>query len=152
MSRLIRRLAPIAPPAFAVLQDLLLVILRIWMLRVFFLSGLQKINSWDTTILLFENDYDVPLLPPDIAAYLATAAELGLPLLLVVGLGGRFAAAGLFILNIVAATSYPDISDVGLKDHYYWGALLAVLAIFGPGRAALDTFVLRFFKKRYGLN
>jgi len=152
MSRLIHRLAPVVPPVFAALQDLLLVVLRIWMLRVFFFSGLQKISSWDSTMLLFENDYDVPLLSPDIAAYLATAAELGLPILLIAGLGSRFAAAGLFILNIVAATSYPDISDVGLKDHYYWGGLLAVLAIVGPGRAALDTFVLRYFKKRYDLN
>lgn len=151
MSSPIVRLAPFAKGFFAILQDLVGIALRIWMTRVFFLSGLVKLRSWDTTISLFENEYDVPLLSPEIAAYLATAAELGFSALLLVGFGGRFAAFGLFILNIVAATSYPDISEAGVKEHYYWGAMLAILIAYGPGRAALDTLILRACKARYGL-
>lgn len=69
---------------------------------VFFQSGLAKIASWDATLWLFEEGtYVVPLLPPVPAAYLGTAAELCLPVLLVLGLGGRFAALALFAVNIV---------------------------------------------------
>lgn len=77
--------------------------LRLFLANVFFKSGLTKIQTWDSTLYLFREEYHVPLLPPDFAAYLATSAELGLPVLLMFGLFGRFAALGLFILNAVAA-------------------------------------------------
>ena len=89
------------------LQPLLLLLFRLWIANVFFKSGLTKIDDWDTTLLLFTEEYHVPLLPPAIAALLATAGELGLSALLALGLGARFAAAGLFILNAVAVISYP---------------------------------------------
>ena len=66
---------------------------------MFFKSGLQKIDNWDSTLFLFNDVYAVPVLPPALAAWLATAAELALPVLLVVGLASRFGALGLFILN-----------------------------------------------------
>ncbi|UGA36772.1 DoxX family membrane protein [Chromobacterium haemolyticum] len=81
------------------LQPLLLLLFRLWIANVFFKSGLTKIDDWDTTILLFTEEYHVPLLPPAVAAALAAAGELGLSALLALGLGGRFAAAGLFILR-----------------------------------------------------
>jgi putative oxidoreductase len=71
---------------------------------------------------------------------MGTAAELGLPMLLIAGLGTRFAALALFVFNIVAVVSYPDLSDAGLKDHMLWGALLLVLAVYGPGKFSLDRF------------
>ena len=67
--------------------------LRLWVAAVFFRSGLTKVQSWDTTILLFTNEYHVPLLSPELAAVLGTAAELVLPVFLALGLGGRLAAA-----------------------------------------------------------
>jgi putative oxidoreductase len=101
-------------------------------------SGWLKISGWDTTLLLFENDYHVPLLPPHLAAVMGTAGELCLPVLLALGLAGRFGAAGLSVVNLVAAISFADISDLGLQDHLLWGMLLLVTLFHGPGRLSLD--------------
>ena len=128
------------------LQPLFALALRVYIFRVFFLSGLTKIRSWDSTLALFANEYHVPLLPPDVAAVLGTVAELGLPLLLLVGLGTRFTAIALFVFNIVAVLSYPDLSDAGVKDHVLWGALLLLTFFYGPGKLALD----RWLAKRSG--
>ena len=119
--------------------------IRIWVGMVFFQSGLTKIQSWDTTLSLFENEYAVPLLPPQLAAYMGTAAELALPIFLVLGLGGRLSAAALFVFNIVAVLSYPDLGEVGLKDHQYWGLLLLIPLLHGPGRISIDHFIRRRF-------
>jgi putative oxidoreductase len=113
---------------------------------VFWKSGLTKIQSWDSTLALFEYEYAVPLLPPHAAAYLGTTVELSLSPLLALGLGGRLPALGLFLFNIVAATSYPDLSDAGLQFHILWGLMLAVILTRGPGRWALDTLVCRWLK------
>jgi putative oxidoreductase len=75
-----------------------------------------------------------------------TAAELGLPLLLALGLAGRFAALGLFVFNIVAVISYPDLSEVGRQHHVYWGLLLAMLAVHGPGLLSADGWFARHCK------
>jgi putative oxidoreductase len=112
--------------------------IRLLIATVFFKSGLTKIASWDTTLLLFQSEYSVPLLPPELAAYLGTAAELALPVFLVLGLRTRVAALALFVFNLVAVISYPDLSAVGLKDHQYWGLLLLVTLLHGPGRFSLD--------------
>ncbi len=74
--------------------------LRLFLANVFFKSGLTKIQNWDSTLYLFSDVYQVPLLNPEVAAYLATGAELVLPVVLVAGLFGRIATAGLFILNL----------------------------------------------------
>lgn len=117
--------------------------IRIWVGMVFFQSGLTKILSWDTTLSLFENEYAVPLLPPQLAAYMGTAAELVLPFFLVLGLGGRLSAAALFVFNIIAVVSYPDLGEVGIKDHQYWGLLLLVALLHGPGKISVDHFLRR---------
>lgn len=115
--------------------------LRLYLANVFFKSGLTKIQSWDSTLYLFSDVYAVPLLPSDVAAYLATGAELGLPILLVLGLFGRFAASGLFILNAVAAISYPDLSEAGLNQHVYWGLMLAVLLFTSRWQWSFDIWL-----------
>ena len=119
--------------------------IRAFVANVFFQSGLTKIASWETTLLLFESEYAVPVLPPVLAAYLGTAAELVLPVLLLFGFGSRFAALGLFILNIIAVISYPGLSEVGLKDHQYWGLLLLVTLFHGPGKLSIDYLLNRRF-------
>jgi putative oxidoreductase len=111
--------------------------------RVFWNSGMTKIQSWDTTLMLFEYEYAVPLLPFELAAVLATAVELIAPVLLLLGLGARFGALALFVLNYVAAIAYPDISIAGLKDHYLWGTLLAVTFLHGPGMFSADHFLAK---------
>lgn len=117
--------------------------LRLWVARVFWNSGLQKTASWDSTLMLFEYEYAVPLLPFDVAAYLATGVELAAPILLVLGLGTRAGALALFILNYVAAISYPDLNIAGIKDHMLWGTMLAITFFHGPGKISIDYFVQR---------
>lgn len=122
--------------------------LRLFLANVFFKSGLTKIKTWDSTLYLFSDVYQVPLLNPEVAAWLATGAELGLPVLLVLGLFGRFAAAGLFILNAVAVTSYySELSEAGLNQHLYWGMLLAVLLVLSRGTWSVDFWLERRLQK-----
>jgi len=127
--------------ALSYLTPVLDLAMRLWVARVFWNSGLTKIQSWDTTLMLFEYEYAVPVLPFELAAVLATGVELIAPVLLVLGLGTRFGALALFVLNYVAAIAYPDISPAGLKDHYLWGALLAVTFFHGPGKLSVDHFL-----------
>lgn len=114
---------------------------RIYVGQAFFLSGLTKIRDWDTTIALFTDEYKVPLLAPAAAAVMGTAGELLLPVLLVLGLGGRFAALGLSVVNAVAVISLAEIAPAALQQHVFWGSLLAGLAIFGPGAWSLERLV-----------
>jgi putative oxidoreductase len=124
-------------------QPLFGLAVRVYVAQVFILSGLTKLNDWSITLALFENEYHVPLLPVPLAATLGTGAELLLPTLLALGLASRFAAAALFVFNIVAVISYPDLSDAGLKDHMLWGGLMLVTLFHGPGKLALDAWLLR---------
>ena len=112
---------------------------RLYVAQVFFASGLTKLRDWGTTVALFTDEYAVPLLSPELAAILGTTGELVLPALLVLGLGGRFAALGLSVVNGVAVISLADIAPAALQQHITWGVLLAALAIFGVGRWAVDT-------------
>ncbi|MGA8863269.1 MAG: DoxX family protein [Gallionella sp.] len=132
------------PEYLAPLMDLGL---RLYIADVFFKSGWTKIQSWDSTLYLFNDVYHVPLLPPDVAATMAAGAELGLSVLLVLGLFGRFAASGLFILNIVAVISYSDLSEAGLNQHLSWGILLGVLLILSRGNWSIDSWLERRLQK-----
>ena len=129
--------------------DLASLAARAYLAQVFFLSGLTKVRDWDTTLLLFTEEYKVPLLSPGLAAVLGTGGELLLPLLLLLGLGGRFAALGLSVVNAVAVLSLPDIAPAALQQHITWGVLLAVLALYGVGRWSLDHALLRPLLSRW---
>lgn len=95
----------------------------------------MRTGGWETTIALFSDEYHVPLLPPELAAWLGTGAELLLPCLLVLGLGGRIAAIGLLVLNAVAVLSLGDVAEAALQQHVFWGSLLIGLALWGAGRS-----------------
>ena len=125
------------------LQPLFALALRLYVARVFFTSGLIKLQNWPSTLALFENEFHVPVLSASSAAVIGTGAEILLPVLLTLGIGTRFSAIALFVFNIVAVMSYPDLSDAGLKDHILWGALLLVTLVYGPGRIAVDSLLLR---------
>lgn len=125
-------------------------LIRVLVAGVFFNSGLTKIPNWSSTVSLFENVYAVPLLPPELAALLGTGVELVFPVLLLFGLGTRLAAAVLFVFNIVAVISYPDLGEVGLKDHQTWGLLLLVTLLHGPGKWSLDHLLGRRLFDRLG--
>jgi putative oxidoreductase len=114
---------------------------RLGLAWIFYKSGLNKFQSWDTTVFLFENEYAVPLLAPNLAAGLATFVELVMPVLLAIGLAGRFAAFVLFVFNIVAVVSYPALNLHGQLDHLWWGALLLIPVLRGPGTWSIDHFI-----------
>jgi putative oxidoreductase len=111
--------------------------------NIFFKSGLTKLNDWSSTLALFHDVYQVPLLPPTLAAYVGTAGELALPVLLVLGLAGRFAGAGLFIVNLVAALSLmtDDFSPAAQAQHTLWGVLALMIALWGAGRWSADRLI-----------
>lgn len=111
---------------------------RIYVAWVFFKSGLTKLNDWESTLLLFEYEYAVPVLDHITAAYLATAGELILPVLLALGLFTRKAAIGLFIVNYVAVISLEDIPAAALNLHYIWGLMLLANIIWGAGKLSAD--------------
>ena len=120
-------------------------LLRIWIANVFWKSGLTKVSNMSTTMFLFEHEYSVPILSVELAAYLATAAELVLPLLLVFGLAGRAAAGALFVFNAVAVISYPTLNAFGIAQHQVWGVMLLVLLLRGPGKISIDHFIRKRF-------
>lgn len=117
--------------------------LRLHVAAVFWKAGLAKAQSWETTVLLFEYEYQVPLLAPVVAAVLATVSEIAFSALLALGLGGRAAAAALSAVNVVAVLSYPGLMEAGLEDHRVWGLMLALLVLRGPGKISFDHLVAR---------
>jgi len=116
---------------------------RLWVARVFWNSGVESLRDWEMTVDLFTNEFHVPLLSPLMAAVLGTGVELIFPVFLALGLAGRFSAGVLFIFNIMAVVSYPALNEVGLKDHIYWGILLLVSLLHGPGRISIDHLIRR---------
>ena len=84
------------------------------MARVFWYSGLTKISSFDSTIYLFEYEYKVPVIPPEIAAYLATITELSMPVFLILGLFSRLACLPLIAMTLVIQFTYLE-----LVEHLY---------------------------------
>lgn len=122
-------------------QPLALLGARLLVAQAFFASGLTKIRDWDTTLLLFEDEYQVPLLAPELAAWLGTGGELVLPVLLALGLAGRFAAAGLSVVNVVAVLSLATIAPAALMQHQLWGVLLLLVVLWGPGRWSVDALL-----------
>ena len=117
--------------------DLIILLARICVGTVFLRSGLLKVKGWTagTTLALFESEYPLPVIPPETAAYLATAAELSLPILLFAGLLTRFAALGLLIMTLVIQIFvYPNAFDT----HGTWAVAFLLLMKYGAGRLSLD--------------
>jgi putative oxidoreductase len=125
------------------LQPLLLLGFRLYVARVFFLSGMTKIDDWSITLALFSNEYHVPVLPPALAAVMGTATELSMPILLALGLVTRFGAFVLFFFNIIAVVSYAALPDIAVKDHVLWGTMILVIQLCGPGKISLDHLLGR---------
>ena len=123
------------------LQSLALLGARFYVAWVFFASGLTKLRDWDSTLFLFEEEYSVPFIPFELAAYLGTAGELILPILLILGLASRFGALGLTVVNIVAVVSLTEIAPAALYSHVIWGLLLLQVVLFGAGKLSLDSLL-----------
>lgn len=142
--------AKILRPIFILLdalKDVGDLVVRIWVAKIFFESGLSKIVDWGSTIVLFKYDYAVPVISPVLAAYLGTAAEFVLPVLLVLGLGGRFFVFIFFMYNIICVLSFNFLwtaaGVTGLEDHVNWGLLLMMLMFHGSGRISVDYLIHR---------
>ncbi len=119
----------------AVPYALLALPLRVALATVFWNSGTTKLASWDTTIALFTDEYRLPLLPPEIAAYMAASIELSAPILLVLGLLTRPTAAVLLTMTLVIEIFvYP----LAWPTHIQWAAMLLVLLCRGPGAISVD--------------
>ncbi len=111
---------------------------------VFFQSGRTKVEGLfsikSSTFFLFEHEYALPVIPVELAAYLATIAEHTLPVLLWIGLGTRLAATGLLGMTLVIQTFvYPD----AWVTHGLWAAVLLYLILRGPGRLSVDAWLAR---------
>lgn len=120
---------------------------RIYVSWVFLKSGYLKLSDWGSTVALFEYEYHVPLLPPTLAAILGTAGELVFPVLLILGLFGRMSALGLQAVNVLAVISYSHVLfqegfAAAIGQHYLWGYILAVLALYGPGAWSMDNWLV----------
>ena len=125
---------------------LLGLIIRVGIADVFWRSGQTKVSGWhvtQTTVQLFRDEYKVPLLPPEIAANLASIQEHLFSVLLVIGLASRLSALGLLGMTaVIEIFVYPE----NWPDHLLWaGALLYVLTR-GPGELSLDALICRKFR------
>ena len=125
-------------------ESLLLLVARLGIAAVFFQSGRTKVEGWltitDSTYYLFDTDYKLPFVPPELAAPMATYAEHLFPILLVLGLGTRFAALGLFgMTTVIEVFVYPD----AWPTHLSWAALLLPLIAKGGGALSLDRLLRR---------
>jgi putative oxidoreductase len=121
-------------------QAVLQLLLRLGVAAVFWRSGMLKLESFEFTVFLFRDEYRVPLLPPELAAYLATAAELVTPVMLVLGLGARLAALTLLgMAFVIQVFVYPS----SWPEHLMWAAILAYILARGPGPISLDHLLRR---------
>jgi len=140
----LNRANALAAAALASIQPAFLLVLRVYVSWQFLKSGWLKLQDWETTRFLFEEEYRVPLLSPAVAAVLGTAGEIVFPVLLIVGLLGRYAALGLFAVNVMAVVAYAHVLtgdgfEAALGQHYLWGWMLATLLVVGPGRLSTDA-------------
>ena len=119
---------------------LLAIPLRLALATVFWNSAMAKLASWDTAVALFTDEYRVPVLPPELAAYMAVSIELTAPILLVLGLATRPTAAVLLgMTTVIEVFVYPQ----AWPTHLQWAAMLLVLLARGPGKISLDEMIRR---------
>jgi len=113
---------------------------RVAIATVFWNSGMTKLADWNATIALFTDEYQVPLLPPELAANLALAIELTTPVLLILGLLTRPAA--LVLLGMTAVIEI-FVYPLAWPTHIQWAAMLLVLLCRGAGAFSLDSVIAR---------
>lgn len=134
----------LSPRISALYQDLLLFMARLFPAAVFLQSGRTKLNGWqlnDSAVYLFREEYRLPLLAPETAAWLAAGAEHVFPLLLILGLATRFSALALLGMTLVIQTLvYPG----AWPTHGTWALAFLLLLRHGGGRFALDALIGRY--------
>ena len=118
---------------------------RLALAKVFWSSAQTHLASWDTTLYMFANTYNVPLLPPHLAAYLAVTIEVVTPWLFVLGLFTRLAALVVFGMTLVIEIF---VFPQAWPTHIQWAAMMLVLMGLGPGWLSLDTLIHRWIARR----
>jgi putative oxidoreductase len=114
---------------------ILQLMMRIGVGAIYWNAGLTKIASWQTTVVLFRDEYRVPLLPPELAAYMATAVELSCPVLLFLGLAARLATLPMLAQALVIQVFvYPE----DWIEHLNWASMLLFILTRGSGVISLD--------------
>ena len=146
---LLHKFAALAVRIRALLQaipfSLLILVARVATFSVFFRSGLVKLADWNATLSLFQNDYNVPVLPPEVAAVMAAGMELGLSSLVLVGLFTRLSALGLLgMVAVIQTFVYP----MAWPDHIQWLAFMIFIICRGPGVFSLDHLIARLVPRR----
>ncbi len=145
--------------ALSALGPLVLLLFRAWVALAFWRAGVVKFSDPTGTLYLFNNEYHVPLLSGNVAAFLGTWIELIAPWFLLLGLGGRLTAAFLFIYNIIAVVSYPDLWPHGFwagligsdfDDHKIWAMMLLAVIAWGPGALSIDRLIARVWSNAIG--
>jgi putative oxidoreductase len=117
--------------------------LRFAVATVFWNSGTTKLANWDATLQLFQDEYKVPLLPPDLAAHMAASIELSTPVLLLLGVFTRVAALVLLgMTTVIEVFVYPQ----AWPTHIQWAAMLLVLLCRGAGNYSLDHPLRRWLR------
>ncbi|MFO1503485.1 MAG: DoxX family protein [Steroidobacteraceae bacterium] len=145
---LVSRLIDLPARGLNLLQSPFALMVRWYVSWQFLKSGWLKLSDWTTTLDLFRSEYHVPVLPPAIAAVVGTFGELFFPVLIVLGIGGRLGALGLFAVNLMAVISYSHVLlsegfEAALGQHVLWGFMLATLAVYGNGAFSLDRLLLK---------
>ena len=134
------------------LSPLAMIAVRAILAYVFFTSGILKLpagflgigeGDWESTLYLFQTDYANPLLSPLVSAYLGTGVEIIAPILLVLGLGTRIAAAAIFVTALMIEFTYQHN-----LEHAYWAILSFVLIAHGGGAISLDKLLFRLFLRK----
>lgn len=114
--------------------------LRLAVATVFWNSAMTKLANWDTAVALFADEYKLPLLSPQLAAYCAVTIEFVTPVLLVLGLGTRGAALVLLgMTSVIELFVYPE----AWPTHIQWAAMLLVLLCRGAGMLSVDHWIRR---------
>jgi len=114
---------------------------------IFLRSGMLKLEGWDNgnTLALFQYEYQLPLIPPAIAAPLAMAMELSMPMFLFAGLGTRFAALALLGMTaVIEIFVYP----IAFDTHAVWAVSLLYLIKYGAGTLSLDHLIAQRLPQR----
>ena len=133
----------------AVPFSVLILIPRAATFSVFIHSGLQKLSDWNATLMLFQNEYHVPILPPVVAAYMSAGMELGLSSLVLVGLFSRLSVLGLLgMVSVIQIFVYPE----AWPDHIQWLAFMIFILCRGPGAFSLDAVIGGYLARRAGRN
>jgi len=142
MSGFAARLAGLIRVFERVPYSVLAIPLRLAVAEVFWSSGTTKLADWDATLQLFADDYKVPWLPPDVAAYMGAGIELSTPVLLVLGLATRPVALVLLgMTTVIEVFVYP----MAWPTHLQWAAMLLVLLCRGAGTCSVDHWLWRRF-------